>query len=300
MAGGQLAAIRSALLDLVDAQERNTRNAANLCAMISISGRHDSWVQVQLGIINFAYPHHERPLEFLRRHGVPILTGLAASDFEPNKYATLTYDPCSIEDLAHFVDALLIAVHPVPHRDHAIDVEHEYLLEGAGGASQRTWYLAMPSRWHHEALPEAVESQVDSSQTATREPCLEADLWELASAEDRHARYGDRFWIPPIEDRRALKLGDLAHLLFVIQGEDEHGGVEITQERMWVLVTGVRPVGRLLGRLVNQPDCVDPRRHYLTPGAEVPFRIEHIIDIRRWEQPDIDDFLANTLHRRWS
>jgi len=129
MAGGQVAAIRSALLDLVDAQERDTRNAANLCAMISVSGRHDSWVQVQLGMVNFAYPHHEHPIEFLKRHGVPILRGLAASDFGPNKYATLTYDPCSIEDLAHFVDALLIAVHPLPQQDYGIDVECEYLLE---------------------------------------------------------------------------------------------------------------------------------------------------------------------------
>jgi len=158
----------------------------------------------------------------------------------------------------------------------------------------------MPSRWPRGASPEAVESQVDCSQRATREPGLEADLWKLASAVDRHARSGGRFWIPPIEDRRALKLGDLAQLLFIIQGEDEHGGAEVTEERMWVLVTDVRPAGRFLGRLVNQPDCVDPRRHYLTPGAEVPFRIEHIIDIRRWEERDIDDFLANTLHRRWS
>jgi hypothetical protein len=228
------------------------------------------------------------------------LAGLAARDFEPNKYATLSYDPCSIEDLAHFVEALLITVHSLPHQEYSIDVEHECLLEDGDGASQRIWYLAMPSRWPRGGSPEAVESQFDSSESATRESSLEADLWELESAVDRHARSGGRFWIPPLEDRRALKLGDLAHLLFVIQCEDEHGGVEITRERMWVLVTDVRPAGRFLGRLVNQPDCVDPRRHYLTPGAEVPFRIEHIIDIRRWEQLDIDDFLANTLHRRWS
>jgi hypothetical protein len=143
-----------------------------------------------------------------------------------------------LKDLAHFVDALLIAVHPLPYQDYGIDVECEYLLGGADGASQRTWYLAMPSRWPRGASPEAVESQVDCSDRATREPGLEADLWKLASAVDRHARSGGRF--------------------------------------------------------------LDPRRHYLTPGAEVPFRIEHIIDIRRWEERDIDDFLANTLHRRWS
>jgi len=296
MRNAQVAAISSALLYLVDAQERNTRNAANLCAMLSITGRDDGWVQVQLGVLNFAYPHHEHPVELLRRHGVATLAGLEVDAFEPNLYATLTYAPCPIDDLACFVDALLTAVHALQGGDYRIDVEPEYLLEGPDGASQRSWYLAMPSRWPRG---EVAESQIDGARGAPREPVLARDLWELASAEDRNARSGGRFWIPPLEDRGALKPGDLAHLLFTIQGEDEHGGAEVTEERMWVLVTDVRPAGRLLGRLVNQPDCVDPRRHYLTPGAEVPFQIMHIIEIRRWEQSDIDDFLANTLHRKW-
>jgi hypothetical protein len=296
MRSAQVTAISSALLYLVDAQERNTRDAANLCAMLSITGRDDGWVQMQLGVLNFAYPHHEHPVELLRRHGVAMLAGLAVDAFEPNRYATLTYDPCSIDEVARFVDALLTAVHALPGRDYGIAVEPEYLLAGPNAASQRSWYLAMPSRWPRG---EVAAHQIDGARGELRQPVLATDLWELASAEDRNARSGGRFWIPTAEDRGALKPGDLAQLLFAIQGEDEHGGAEVTEERMWVLVTDARPAGCFLGRLVNQPDCVDPRRHYLTPGAEVPFRIRHIIEIRRWEQSDIDDFLANTLHRKW-
>jgi hypothetical protein len=132
-----------------------------------------------------------------------------------------------------------------------------------------------------------------------REPLLKVDRWELESAEDRHARTGGRFWIPPLKQRAALKLGDLAHLLFRIQDEHLNGRPEVVVERMWVLVIDMPRAGFYLGRLVNQPDCVDRRSHYLTPGAEVPFRARHVIDIRRWAQPDIDDFLANVPHHKW-
>jgi hypothetical protein len=294
MGAVQIAAIRSALLNLVDAQERELPRAADLCAMLCVAGREEQWVQLLLGTLNFGYPHDEDPLEFLKRYGVAAVAGLTLDAFEPKRYATLTLEPCAIDDLARFIDRLLIAIYALPE-GYGVSVERQYLAEGTGTAAQRNWYLAMPSRWPNRAVVHAL----DGAAPAFREPALDTDLWELASAEHRNRRSEGAFGIPPIEQRDALEHGDLANLLFTILTDDDDGEAEVVEERMWALVTERRG-DHFLGRLVNQPVSVDSRRHYLTQGAEIPFRSEHVVEIRRWEPSDIDDFLANTLHRRWA
>jgi hypothetical protein len=299
MGAAQIAKIRSALLDLVDAQEREHPDAANLCALLCVSDREDQWIQILLGTLNFGYPHADDPLEFLKRCGIAAIGKLTVTDFEANRYATLTYAPCAIDGLARFVDQLLIAIHALSPESYSLTVARDYLANGGVVSAQRVWYQAMPSRWASRAGPRGQNGDVSSEAAGLREPTLETDFWELASAEHRNRRSDGAFWIPPIEDRAALRHGDLAMLLFRMQTEDEDGVPEVPEERMWVLVTETPDHGRFLGRLINQPASVDSRSHYLTLGAEIPFRTEHVVEIHYWVRSDVDDFSANMLHRKW-
>ena len=128
---------------------------------------------------------------------------------------------------------------------------------------------------------------------------MNVDYWELESAEDRRAKYGDRFWLPDVVVREGLRPGQLAKLLFMIEGMNEEGGIEVQVERMWVLVTRCGD-GFYVGRLVNQPACLEPAPTvYLSLGCEVPFRVEHVIDVHEWAEKDVQDFLANAPFRAW-
>src|SRR5437868_4001837 len=89
----------------------------------------------------------------------------------------------------------------------------------------------------------------------------------------------DSFWIPPFEQRDALRRGDAAKLLFDIEAHEEDGSVGVQRERMWVIVAE-RVQGVYLGILDNQPACLElSDKVYLRFGAEIPFLAEHIIDI---------------------
>jgi cell wall assembly regulator SMI1 len=141
MGSAQVGAIRRAVLSLLHAHERNARNVENLFARIAVSRRADScWVEIALGEINFAYPHRKSPLGFLKGRGVKALPGLAVEAFEPGQYATLSFDPCQIERLARFADALLVAVHALPAKDYGVDARLAYIEV----RTQHDWYLAMP------------------------------------------------------------------------------------------------------------------------------------------------------------
>ena len=122
----QIAAIRPALRELFDANARREPGAEDLCATFSVVGDEDAWMQVQLGIVNFAYPRSDDPLEMLRRCGIAPLPGLEVATFKPGLYATLTFASCAVDDLARFIDALLGAVHTLPP-GYAIDARMESL-----------------------------------------------------------------------------------------------------------------------------------------------------------------------------
>lgn len=291
-----ICSIRYAILQLADEQERNAKEAASYA--ISVTGADKCWMQVQLGTLNFGYPRHENPADFLAERGVTPLAGLTVSAFEPALYATLTYDPCSVEDLVRFLRDFVMVVYALPWEDGMVDIEPQILPGEPEGMSQHDWYLAMPSRWPRGASPQSSENPAQNHEATWREPLLNTDLWELASAEERSSRSDGSFAIPSMTDRTALKPGDLVLLLFQMLG-DQPGETEMAEERMWVLITQITPAGRFLGRLINQPNWVDSRAHYLTEGSEVPFQIKHIAEIRRRVQRDIDDVLANTLHRKW-
>lgn len=90
----------------------------------------------------------------------------------------------------------------------------------------------------------------------------------LENAEARRDRY-PRFWLPALEDRCSLAVGDRVRLIF------DGGGRRL--ERMWVLVSGSRssPLG-YLGTLAIDPISGDLRR-----GDAIEFRPEHVVQIAR-------------------
>ncbi|RZJ62107.1 MAG: hypothetical protein EOO58_01015 [Hymenobacter sp.] len=131
-----------------------------------------------------------------------------------------------------------------------------------------------------------------------RQPSIETDYWELRSAEESHEKYGDRFWIPSLEDRQNIKRGQAARLIFDIEVDNE-GETEVQGERMYVIVS--EKIGDVyIGILDNQPACSDFEDDvYLCIGAEVPFLAEHVIDIDYPPQDHVDWQLGQKPERIW-
>lgn len=130
------------------------------------------------------------------------------------------------------------------------------------------------------------------------QPSIKTDYWELRSAEESHAKYGDKFWIPSREERQSLKRGQAARLMFDIEA-DNAGELEVSGERMWVIVSEV--IGdTYIGILDNQPVCVDPDDDfYLQFGAEVPFQAKHVIDVDAPPQDYVEELLSQNPARIW-
>ena len=128
---------------------------------------------------------------------------------------------------------------------------------------------------------------------------LDTDFWTLRSGETAHEQHPDPFWIPSIEERRGLRRGDAAKLIFDIEGFNPDGSVAVEGERMWVIVSEV--VGTLfVGILDNQPACLDPESNaYLKFGVEVPFAPEHVIDIASPPADLVEWQLGQTPELTW-
>ena len=130
-------------------------------------------------------------------------------------------------------------------------------------------------------------------------PKIDIDYWALISGEDRHCSAPDTFWIPPIENRQGLKFGDAAKLIFEIEAEDECGQVSREYERMWVVVSEVRPQ-YIIGRLTNTPMvCNENSGFYLMQDVEVPFLPEHVIDIDRPPKAYLDALFSEPPKKTW-
>src|SRR3954463_16696607 len=89
--------------------------------------------------------------------------------------------------------------------------------------------------------------------------------WRLEDVEVKQRESPRSYPIPRSTERKNLKPGDLAKLIFLIEGNPEVDG-----ERMWVEVESVEGLS-FLGRLTNQPRFVA-----IPPGAPVPFEPRHV------------------------
>jgi hypothetical protein len=89
--------------------------------------------------------------------------------------------------------------------------------------------------------------------------------WRLEDVEARQRESPRTYPIPRSVERKNLRPGDLAKLVFLIEGNPEVDG-----ERMWVEVETVEGIS-FLGRLTNQPRYVP-----LSPGDPVSFEPRHV------------------------
>lgn len=129
---------------------------------------------------------------------------------------------------------------------------------------------------------------------------FEEDYWELRNGEQCHEENSDSFWIPELEKRKALMRGDAAKLIFDIECDDEGKNI-IQGERIFVIVSEI--VGdKYIGILDSQPSCIEKGQDdvYLCFGAEIPFSVEHIIDISRPPEDYIEWQLGQAPERIWS
>lgn len=129
---------------------------------------------------------------------------------------------------------------------------------------------------------------------------FEKDYWQLRDGERSHEAHPETFWIPSLDARSSLKVGDAAKIILEIECEDEDGTISIESERGYVIVSEV--VGnQYIGILDFQPLCVDKDQEnvYLCFGAEIPFSPEHVIDINRPPDDYIEWQLGMKPERIW-
>ncbi len=104
-----------------------------------------------------------------------------------------------------------------------------------------------------------------------RLPSASTDGWELESGEARRARYGDSFWLPPLQQRSSLQKGQAAKLLFRMEAEDEDSAVVENVERMWVRAGAChrrrRPTNRL--RRTALLDAVAPAELPISGAVDI-------------------------------
>ena len=129
---------------------------------------------------------------------------------------------------------------------------------------------------------------------------FEEDYWQLRNGEESHRKNSETFWIPGLQKRKSLKVGDAARVILEIECEDEEGKITIQGERGWVIVSEI--VGdKYIGILDFQPTCIEKGRDdvYLCFGAEIPFSHEHVIDIDRPPDDYIEWQLGQKPERIW-
>jgi len=99
--------------------------------------------------------------------------------------------------------------------------------------------------------------------------------WTLADGEELHARAPETFLIPPKRERKDLRAGSLAKLLFLYPAQSIRSEQSVG-ERMWVEVTEVKK-GGYRGKVCNSAVCPE-----LLPelGDIVEFEPKHVIPTR--------------------
>ena len=101
------------------------------------------------------------------------------------------------------------------------------------------------------------------------------DGWELDDGEALHSEAPDTFYIPPVEVRQSLSVGQIVKLVFRISLNDEDGTQTQEVERMWVIVQQGLVDGQYVGELNNDPYCTKE----IQAGMAVVFEPRHVIQI---------------------
>jgi len=123
-------------------------------------------------------------------------------------------------------------------------------------------------------------------------PSIVPTDWGLLDAESQHDAFPDTFPIPAIDERTALRIGDLVKLVFVLDPPPADGP---NAERMWVEVRSVQPDGSYDGWLTNTPVVVTA----LAPKTVVAFEPRHVAGIAlRRDEVTFDVSLKAVVSRR--
>ena len=125
-------------------------------------------------------------------------------------------------DLRSQLSGISGAIHPDPPRavrslELSEDGEEACPDEGRAGPSR-------PSGRISQAINKVVP----------RLTTIDFDGWELDDGEVAHAESPQTYWIPPLDAREAVGVGDVVNLRFYIRVRDETGEEADHGERMWV------------------------------------------------------------------
>jgi len=96
--------------------------------------------------------------------------------------------------------------------------------------------------------------------------------WKLTDTERWAESHPNTFEIPPVEERTALHVGDVAKVIF------ESKASEVMSERMWIVVTEVHEPGKYTGEVDSHAMC-NPELPRL--GDLIQFEAKHIMQMIR-------------------
>jgi hypothetical protein len=112
--------------------------------------------------------------------------------------------------------------------------------------------------------------------------------WRLEDAEEQNRIHPRSFFIPPERERKRLKPGELAKLVFLSDDPADPRG-----ERMWVIVDRAAG-GRYVGKLDNDPVVIKG----LAAGDEIHFEPRHVASIWSDEKPAFPSNKQAVANRR--
>lgn len=95
--------------------------------------------------------------------------------------------------------------------------------------------------------------------------------WHLQDVEEENRRHPRSFLIPPVDERRSLRLEQQVKLVLIPEQPASHGA-----ERMWVTVTDTKAKDRYVGVLDNDPVVVSE----LKAGDLIEFGPEHVAAVQ--------------------
>ncbi|MCU1351567.1 MAG: hypothetical protein JWM05_776 [Acidimicrobiales bacterium] len=131
----------------------------------------------------------------------------------------------------------------------------------------------------------------DPADPADADPAVPED-WGLLDAEAQHDAFPDTFPIPSLEERTALRTGDMVKLVFVLDPPPASGA---NAERMWVEISLAHDDGSYEGWLTNHPVVITS----LETSTLVAFEPRHVAGIAlRTEDVTFDPGLRAVITKR--
>ena len=113
-----------------------------------------------------------------------------------------------------------------------------------------------------------------------RMPNLQTDRWRIVDAEAPHRSNSKRFTIVPAGARKTLVPGQAVKVILELSCACPEDRWELLRIPIWLLVSERIANGTFFGLCCYGSQTLCPEAAFLQLGAEIPFKAEHVVEIR--------------------